>query len=161
MAEEENKNLDYFSLDTIKEWLRKNPEETTVFTFVEQVEALKIDVELNSAKVETLVAMIRQTNFNMQKTIDTAIALEARQFRRYQAECQKHEGTYRPFTVEEIKGYTEDDFNWPCVQETYYTDSGQRRYRNAFAQIELKVRKENEVVEALLKVVQNEKLEAE
>ena len=56
----------------IKNWLRKNPEETLVISFMEQVEALKLNVEINDEKVRTLEVMILQMKFNMEKISEDA-----------------------------------------------------------------------------------------
>ena len=49
-----NQNLEYFEINTIKNWLRMYPEETLMISFVEHVEALKLSVEVNQAKVLAL-----------------------------------------------------------------------------------------------------------
>ena len=77
-AIQEEQDLEYYEVNTIRNWLRKNPEETMVISFLEQVETLKRDVELNQAKVETLGAMLEQIEYNKQRAIDNARDLEER-----------------------------------------------------------------------------------
>lgn len=57
--------------------------------FVEEVESLKLLVELDFAKIETLDKMIEQIQRTYDDAIDTAFSMEDRQFNRYNALCQK------------------------------------------------------------------------
>lgn len=158
---QDKNNLDYFDIKVIKSWLRKNEEEIIVTKFLEEVESLRTQVDLDQAKIDTLDQMITMTQLTYDNAIETALMLEERQFRRYQAECQKVEGTYRPFTKQEIKAYTTDNSNWACVSESYIDDNGDRKYRNAFAQIMIGEQVVIDMHKATLKVVLNEKVEAE
>lgn len=63
--------------------------------------------------------------------------------------------------MEEIKAYTTEDSNWACVAEGYTDDNGDRKFRNAFAQIMIDEQVVLDRHTATLKVVLNEKLEAE
>ena len=55
--------------------------------FVKEVEALKIKVQLEFAKIETLDLMITMIQKTYDDAIETAYTMEDRQFRRYQAAC--------------------------------------------------------------------------
>ena len=70
--------------------------------------------------------MIEQQIYKYQLAEKSAENLYVRQQRRYQADCQKLEGTYRPFSREELLGITEEDDNWKCVREFHINDAGKR-----------------------------------
>jgi len=129
--------------------------------FVAEVESLKVKVELDFAKIETLNKMIEQIQRTYDTAIDTAFSMEDRQFNRYNALCQKQEGTFRKFTKEEVKAYTKDDYNWPCVSESYTTDDGIRAERNSFAQIMIDEMVKVDMHKSTMKIVINEKLAVE